>query len=180
MFTAGILALTGNRTTPVMVLPSLRKVVSACQVRHGGLLGPPIGQYLDRAAATLEEQHRLAADGHTLQVCRSSPVVPVHDLLWKLDICSWALQIAPSLKAASNDALVASWVHLAQHAHVISTGSQPMSSVCAQVFSVKHRRFRPVRCIGFVAEGGAHLLQDANEPSAEVGQWSQALQWPAE
>lgn len=49
-------------------ITSQRKAFSFCQVRHGGLLGPPIGQYLDRAAATLEEQHRLATDGRTLQV----------------------------------------------------------------------------------------------------------------
>lgn len=35
---------------------------------------------------------------------------------------------------------------------------------------MQHRRFRPVRCISYAAEGGAHLLQDIDEPSAEVGQ----------
>lgn len=36
------------------------------------------------------------------------------------------------------------------------------------MFSVKHRRFRPMRCTGYAAAEDTHQLRDVDDPNEEV------------
>lgn len=48
--------------------------------------------------------------------------------------------------------------------------NSPRCLLLAQIYSAKHKRFWPARCIGFDASDGTHLLVDAEDAEAEVRQ----------